>query len=78
MHSMHCICMSLFVQNGLYMQSRLDHKLYIRLVSYYVECRKTNGETGRGVGASHTQFIKSMGTPGCLAWDFPVNCYRRR
>ena len=32
---------------------RVDgRKVYIRLVSYYVECRKMSGGSGRGVGAS--------------------------
>ncbi|VVB72424.1 Uncharacterised protein [uncultured archaeon] len=35
-----------------------DRNIYIRLVSYYVECRNMNGKGGRGVGASLS--IRSM------------------
>jgi hypothetical protein len=40
----------------------LGRKIYIRIISYYVECRITNGNIGRGVGASLSLVIYFMKT----------------
>ena len=44
-------------------------KVYIRLVSYYVKCRRNNGSRGRGVGApfcrqSMTENERPLSLPG--------------
>ena len=51
-------------------------KIYIRLVSYYVECRKMDGGRGRGVGASLSlvTFFLEYETAGAFPFSDDYSC----
>jgi len=68
---------SVFQSDILHLLAGLGRKIYIRLVSYYVECRKVNGNEGRGVGASLslvTIWVEDGGSS--LGRHFSVNCLK--